>query len=124
MASVSARATIGVRHAGAQGQRGVSPSPVPPQHWPRPPSRVAILPTVREIAFSHGFPLGNATPAHQAAGDNTNSDWWEFENRPNSPCYEPSGSAIEHYKRYTRDIALLANLGFNRSEERRVGKES
>jgi beta-glucosidase len=54
-----------------------------------------------------------ATAAHQVEGDNSNSDWWEFENRPNSPCHEPSGSAIEHYKRYTRDIALLAKLGFN-----------
>ena len=66
-----------------------------------------------EFAFPVGFLWGTATAAHQVEGDNTNSDWWEFENRPDSPCYEPSGSAIEHYKRYTRDIALLAKLGFN-----------
>ena len=46
-------------------------------------------------------------------GDNTNSDWWEFENKPGSPCSEPSGTAIEHYKRFAGDIALLAKLGFN-----------
>lgn len=66
-----------------------------------------------ELVFPDGFLWSTATAAHQVEGDNTNSDWWEFENRPNSPCYEPSGSAIEHYKRYTRDIALLAKLGFN-----------
>src|ERR1035437_2827950 len=82
-------------------------------HPPRPHSRVAILPNVSELAFPDGFLWSTATAAHQVEGDNTNSDWWEYENRPNSPCYEPSGSAIEHYKRYTRDIALLAKLGFN-----------
>jgi beta-glucosidase len=76
-------------------------------------SRDAILPNVTELAFPDGFLWGTATAAHQVEGDNTNSDWWEFENRPDSPCHEPSGSAIEHYKRYTRDIALLAKLGFN-----------
>jgi beta-glucosidase len=68
---------------------------------------------VSELDFPDGFIWGTATAAHQVEGDNTNSDWWEFENRPGSPCREPSGSAIEHYKRYTRDIALLAKLGFN-----------
>lgn len=46
-------------------------------------------------------------------GDNSNSDWWAFERKPGTPCKEPSGTAIEHYKRYPRDIALLAGLGFN-----------
>ncbi len=46
-------------------------------------------------------------------GDNSNSDWWAFEHKPGTPCKEPSGTAIEHYKRYPRDIALLASLGFN-----------
>ena len=46
-------------------------------------------------------------------GNNSNSDWWAFELKPGTPCKEPSGTAIEHYKRYPRDIALLAGLGFN-----------
>lgn len=46
-------------------------------------------------------------------GDNSNSDWWAFELKPGTPCKEPSGTAIEHYTRYPRDIALLAGLGFN-----------
>ena len=66
-----------------------------------------------EIAFPSGFLWGTATAAHQVEGDNTNSDWWAWENKPGTPCKEPSGTAIEHFKRYPRDMALLAGLGFN-----------
>jgi beta-glucosidase len=68
---------------------------------------------VSEIAFPDGFMWGAATAAHQVEGDNTNSDWWAFEHKPGTPCKEPSGTAIEHYTRYPRDMALLAGLGFN-----------
>jgi beta-glucosidase len=68
---------------------------------------------MRELAFPDGFLWGAATAAHQVEGDNTNSDWWEWEHRPDTKCAEPSGSAIEHYHRYTRDTVLLAQLGFN-----------
>jgi beta-glucosidase len=64
-------------------------------------------------AFPADFLWGTATAAHQVEGDNTNSDWWEWEHRPDSPCPEPSGRACEHYTRYPDDIALLADLGFN-----------
>ena len=70
-------------------------------------------PRVTEFVFPDGFLWGTATSAHQVEGDNSNSDWWEWELRPDTPCKEPSGSAVEHYKRYSRDVALLAGLGFN-----------
>jgi beta-glucosidase len=66
-----------------------------------------------ELAFPAGFLWGTATAAHQVEGDNTNSDWWAFEHMRGTPCKEPSGTAIEHYTRYARDIAMLADLGFN-----------
>ncbi len=66
-----------------------------------------------DIAFPDGFLWGTATAAHQVEGNNTNSDWWDFELKPGTPCKEPSGNAIEHQTRYPRDIALLAGLGFN-----------
>jgi beta-glucosidase len=72
-----------------------------------------MLPLMSDLEFPNGFLWGTATAAHQVEGDNTNSDWWAFENSPGSPCKEPSGAAIEHYKRYPSDIALLAGLGFN-----------
>jgi beta-glucosidase len=68
---------------------------------------------VSELTFPDGFLWGAATAAHQVEGDNTNSDWWAFEHMPGTPCKEPSGTAIEHYKRYARDIALIAGLGLN-----------
>ncbi len=55
---------------------------------------------------------GTAISAHQTEGGNSNSDWWEWELRPGTPCREPSGDAIDHYRRYSKDIALLAGLGF------------
>ena len=66
-----------------------------------------------DISFPDGFLWGTATAAHQVEGGNANSDWWAFERMPDTPCKEPSGTAIEHYQRYGRDIALLAGLGFN-----------
>ena len=66
-----------------------------------------------ELVFPEGFLWGTATAAHQVEGGNTNSDWWEWELRPGSPCREPSGAAIDQYNRYAEDVALLNRLGFN-----------
>ena len=63
--------------------------------------------------FPADFLWGAATAAHQVEGDNTGSDWWDWEHRPDSPCPEPSGRACEHYTRYRDDIAILADLGLN-----------
>jgi beta-glucosidase len=68
---------------------------------------------VADLIFPPDFLWGAATAAHQVEGDNANSDWWDWERRPDSPCVEPSGKACEHYTRYPADIALLASLGFN-----------
>jgi beta-glucosidase len=64
------------------------------------------------LQFPDGFMWGTATAAHQVEGDNTNTDWWDWENRPGTPVAEPSGTAIEQFTRYRDDIALLAALGF------------
>ncbi len=63
-------------------------------------------------AFPPGFIWGTATSAHQVEGSNWNTDWWEWEHDPESPCVEPSGDACDHYHRYPRDMKLLADLGF------------
>ena len=63
--------------------------------------------------FPPGFLIGTATSAHQVEGGNTNSDWWEWEHRPGTPCVEPSGDACDFYHRYREDIGLMADLGFN-----------
>jgi beta-glucosidase len=66
-----------------------------------------------ELVFPAGFLWGTATAAHQVEGDNVNSDWWDWERRDGTPCKEPSGKAIDHYRKYPRDLAVLAGLGFN-----------
>lgn len=65
------------------------------------------------LRFPDGFLWGTATSAHQVEGSNVNSDWWQWEHDPSSPCTEPSGDACDHFHRYPEDIALLAELGFN-----------
>jgi beta-glucosidase len=66
-----------------------------------------------ELEFPDGFLWGAATSAHQTEGGNTNSDWWDWENKPGTPTREPSGNAIEHYTRYPQDVAMLGELGLN-----------
>ena len=63
--------------------------------------------------FPGNFLWGTATAAHQVEGNNTNSDFWVLEHLPDTIFAEPSGDAVDHYHRYTDDIALLAELGFN-----------
>jgi beta-glucosidase len=66
-----------------------------------------------ELVFPKGFMWGAAVSAYQTEGGNSNSDWWDWELQPGSPAREPSGTAIEHYTRYARDVALLGELGLN-----------
>lgn len=61
--------------------------------------------------FPQGFTWGTATAAHQIEGGNWNSDWWEWEHRPGTPCVEPSGDACDFLHHYEDDLALLARLG-------------
>jgi beta-glucosidase len=67
------------------------------------------------LTFPPGFLWGAATSAHQVEGNNSTSDWWEWETdpAPKAPLAEPSGIACDHLNRYREDIALLASLGLN-----------
>ena len=66
-----------------------------------------------ELRFPDEFLWGTATAAHQVEGNNSNSDWWAWELRRGTPCKEPSGAAVDHYRQYPRDMAILKGLGFN-----------
>ena len=68
------------------------------------------MPTHR---FPDGFVWGTATAAHQIEGGNWNNDWWAWEHDPSSGCAEPSGDACDAYHRYSADIGLLSDLGFD-----------
>jgi beta-glucosidase len=66
-----------------------------------------------DLAFSPGLLWGAATAAHQIEGGNFRSDWWDWEQRPGTPCADRSGDACDHYRRFASDIALFAALGLN-----------
>jgi beta-glucosidase len=66
-----------------------------------------------DLVFLPSFLWGTATAAHQVEGGNTDSDWWDWEQRQGTPCADRSGVAIDHYRRYPADVAMLAGLGLN-----------
>jgi beta-glucosidase len=66
------------------------------------------------IQFPPDFIWGAATSAFQTEGNNTNTDWWEWENDKhplNLPPYDKSGIACDSYKRYEEDLDLMVRLG-------------
>jgi beta-glucosidase len=64
-------------------------------------------------SFPDGFSWGTATAAHQIEGGNTNNDWWRWEHTPGSGVAEPSGDACDSWNRWTEDVALVSELGFD-----------
>lgn len=64
------------------------------------------------LTFPDGFLWGAATSAHQVEGDNTNSDWWHWE-QETQPEHMRSGKAADHYHRFKSDIKLAKDLHHN-----------
>ncbi len=63
------------------------------------------------IKFPKDFLWGASTSAYQVEGNNSNTDWWEWErNRPGSAL---SGGACGHYQRFREDFDLAKSLGHN-----------
>jgi beta-glucosidase len=65
-------------------------------------------PNDKAIHLPKGFLLGAGLAAHQVEGNNTNSDWWFWEQRGRLP---KSGQATDHYHRYAEDFALAKSIG-------------
>jgi beta-glucosidase len=64
--------------------------------------------------FLPGFLWGTATAAHQVEGNNSNSDWWDWEQVPGHiKNGDKSGPADDHYRLYPQDLALARGLGTN-----------
>lgn len=63
------------------------------------------------MEFPHGFLWGTATSSHQVEGNNTNNDWWAWEQA--GRVKEPSGLACDHYRRFRDDFDLARQLGHN-----------
>jgi len=58
----------------------------------------------QEFTFPKDFLWGAATSAHQVEGNNTNNDWWEWEQR--YPLKERSGRASDHWNRFEKDFKI------------------
>lgn len=63
------------------------------------------------FVFPKDYLWGSATAAYQVEGNNVNSDFWAEEQAEESPYADKSGDAIDHYRLYREDIALMASLG-------------
>jgi hypothetical protein len=81
-------------------------------------------PRMTELVFPDGFLWGTATAAHQVEGGNSNSDWWEWELRPGTPCKEPSGASPSTTTTATADVALLAGSASTPTASRWSGPAS
>lgn len=76
-----------------------------------------------KLVFPKGFLWGSAVSAHQVEGNNTNSDWWAWENsekriralkqKGKDPQNFRSGRACDFYNRYKADFDLAKSLNHN-----------
>ena len=72
------------------------------------------------MKFPSNFIWGTATSAYQVEGNNTNTDWWQWEhNKKRGQKYplEPSGIACDSYNRYEEDFDLCKNGIYNCSAD-------
>jgi beta-glucosidase len=61
--------------------------------------------------FPAHFLWGTATAAHQVEGNNTNNDWWAFEQQPGAIWHDDrSGLACEWWRSVERDLDLMAEM--------------
>ena len=61
--------------------------------------------------FPKDFFWGSSCSAYQVEGNNSNSDWWEWEKQGGGK--EPSGRACAHYEFYESDFELAKSLNHN-----------
>jgi beta-glucosidase len=65
--------------------------------------------TNHRLPFPAGFLWGTATAAHQVEGNNTNNDWWAFEQQPGAIWQgDRSGLACDWWRNAERDLDLMA----------------
>ena len=62
-----------------------------------------------EFRFPKDFLWGSGTSSHQVEGNNTNNDWWQWEQ--NIPLEMRSGQACDEWNRFEEDFKLAQTLG-------------
>lgn len=66
----------------------------------------------KQLVFPEEFLWGTASAAHQVEGNNTNNDWWLFEQRPGAIWHgDRSGLACDWWRNAERDFDLMAEMG-------------
>ncbi|MGQ9629778.1 MAG: glycoside hydrolase family 1 protein [bacterium] len=66
------------------------------------------------LYFPEGFLWGTAASAHQVEGENTNSDWWAWEQVPGHiRDGSRSGRAADWWNRFEEDLDLARSMGQN-----------
>ena len=64
------------------------------------------------LPFPEDFLWGTASSAHQVEGNNTNNDWWAFEQQPGAIWHgDRSGLACDWWQNAERDFDLMAEMG-------------
>jgi len=72
--------------------------------------KTIIEATPHGFTFPKDFLWGAATSSHQVEGNNTNNDWWEWE-QTRLPPHARSGRACDHWNRFEEDFKLAQDLG-------------
>jgi beta-glucosidase len=65
------------------------------------------------LLFPSHFLWGTATSSHQVEGNNTNNDWWEWEQQGKINDGSISGMACDHYNRFEEDFKALQEQHHN-----------
>lgn len=65
----------------------------------------------KNLKFPKNFLWGAATSAYQVEGNNSNTDWWDWEQK--GIIKEKSGKACDYYGRFKTDHDFLTELGCN-----------
>ena len=64
--------------------------------------------------FPPGFLWGTATSAHQVEGQNTNNQWWDWEQQPGRIWHgDKSGDACDWWRNAETDFDRMTALGQN-----------
>lgn len=67
-----------------------------------------------DLHFPPGFLWGTATASHQVEGNNTNNQWWAFEQKPGAIWHgDRSGLACDWWRNAEQDFDRMADMGLN-----------
>jgi len=71
--------------------------------------KITAVGAPQEFKFPKDFLWGAGTSSHQVEGNNTNNDWWQWEQH--LPLNMRSGQAADQWNRFEDDFKLAQALG-------------